>query len=149
MLLSNNSFILGQIFRMRYFLSGIIIIWLASCSSDSSVKQQLSGADSLVINFTEKPSGSITKTVTTTEKKAVEKLISFINGKPTKEFKCSYNGNLQFFSRGNLLSHVSFDYSETGCRHFLFSIDGKLESTVMDNEAVDFLKSLAEGKDWY
>jgi hypothetical protein len=29
------------------------------------------------------------------------------------------------------------------------TVDGKLTSTAMSNEATDFLKSLAEGKDWY
>lgn len=134
---------------MRLILIGIIFILLASCSSTSSTNQQLSGSDSLVINFTAPQSDSIIKSVTTTEAKAIDKLTRFIDGKKSEEFKCGYNGNLLFFYKSKLLSDVSFNYSEGGCQHFLLSADGKLVSTAMTNEAADFLKSLADGKDWY
>jgi hypothetical protein len=48
-----------------------------------------------------------------------------------------------------LLSEISFNYTEASCQHFLLSIDSKLVSTAMSDEAADFLKSLADGKDWY
>ena len=64
-------------------------------------------------------------------------------------FKCGYNGNLLFFSKGKLISNVSFNYAEEGCKHFILTVNEKLVSTTMSNEAADFLKSLLEGKDWY
>jgi hypothetical protein len=135
---------------MRITLLLTIIIFLTSCgSSDKGVSKQISGSDSLVINFTAPQSDSVIKSVTTADKKAIDKITRFVDGKEAEEFKCGYNGSLLFFSKEKLLSEVNFNYTEAGCSHFLLSIDRKLVSTVMSNEAIDFLKSLAEGKDWY
>ena len=135
---------------MRIALLLAIVIFLTSCgSSGSGAGKQLSGSDSLVINFTAPQSDSVIKSVTTTDNKAIDKLTRFVDDKEAEEFKCGYNGSLLFFSKGKLLSEVNFNYTEAGCSHFLLSIDSKLVSTVMSNEAADFLKSLAEGKEWY
>lgn len=134
---------------MRFFLTGLIIIFLASCSGTSPINKHLSGSDSLVINFTAPQSDSVAKSVTTTDNTAIDKIISFVDGKEAEKFKCGYNGSLLFFSKRKLLTEVNFNYAEAGCSHFLLSIDSKLVSTLMSNEAVDFLKSLADGKDWY
>jgi hypothetical protein len=121
---------------------------LTSCSN-SPVAKKLSGSDSLVITFNMPNSDSIIKTVTTMESNAIDKVIDFIDGKPAKEFKCGYDGNLIFFSKGQVLLPVIFKYKEKDCRHFLFELDGKLMSTKMNNEAADFLESLEEGKIFY
>ena len=135
---------------MRIALLLATVIFLASCgSSDTEASKQLSGSDSLVINFTAPQSDSVVKSVTTTDNKAIDKIIRFVDGKEAEEFKCGYNGSFLFFSKGKLLTEVNFNYAEAGCSHFLLSIDSKLVSTVMSNEVVDFLKSLAGGKDWY
>lgn len=134
---------------MNFFSLFAIIILFTACSGNSGVDKQLSGSDSLVINFTAPQSDSVIKSVTTTDEKAITKISRFADGKPSEEFKCGYNGSLLFFSKGKLLSDVSFNYSESDCSHFLISVDGKLVSTKMSGEAADFLKSLAEGKGWY
>ena len=131
------------------FLSLIIAI-MASCSnSGSAVGKQLSGCDSLVINFTATQSDAVIKSVSTTEEKAIEKLTRFVDGKEASEFKCGYNGHLLFYSKGKLISNVSFNYSEDGCKHFILTVNEKLVTITMSNEAADFLKSLEEGKSWY
>ena len=134
---------------MKFLFSAAIIFSLISCGSKSVISKKLNGSDSLVINFTAPQSDSVIKSVTTTDNKAIDKLTRFVDDKEAEEFKCGYNGSLLFFSKGKLLSEVNFNYTEAGCSHFLLSIDSKLVSTVMSNEAADFLKSLAEGKEWY
>jgi hypothetical protein len=134
---------------MRIFLFLAVIGFLAACSGNSTVSKQLSGSDSLVINFTAPQSDSIFKSVTTTDEKAINKIIRFVDAKQSEAFKCGYNGSLLFFSKGKLPDDVAFNYTETGCSHFLISIDGKSVSTKMSSEAADFLKSLAEEKGWY
>ena len=104
---------------MRFFITGLIIIFLASCSGTSPINKQLSGSDSLVINFTAPQSDSVIKSVTTTDDKAIDKLIRFVDGKEAEEFKCGYNGSLLFFSKRKLLSEISFNYSEASCQTFL------------------------------
>jgi len=94
-------------------------------------------------------SDSIIKTVSTTENTAINKVVDFIDAKPTEEFKCGYDGNLIFFSKGQVLLPVVFKYKDANCRHFLFESEGKVMSTKMNNEAADFLESLEQGKIFY
>jgi hypothetical protein len=133
---------------MRLILAALLLTFLASCSGSGSANH-LSGADSLVINFNNKESNTITNTIHTTEAKAIKKIRQFVSGKQAEEYKCGYDGNILFYQANNLLGDFSFNYSGEGCRHFIQLIDGKLQSTAMSNEAADFLSSLAQGKNWY
>lgn len=134
---------------MKLFLIVAVMASCISCSERSVIAKHLSGSDSLVINFNQPQSNNIAKTVNTTEGKAIEKLAGFVDSKTAEAYKCGYDGNLLFYKEGKLVSDVSFNYTGDGCHHFIQDINGELISTAMSNEAVDFLKSLAEGKDWY
>ena len=125
------------------------LILLAACSHPSAIKKQLSGSDSLVINFNEPGSNLIQKTVNTTERNAIKQLISFVDGKSGTAYKCGYDGNLMFYKQGELAGDVVSNYSGDSCRHFLLELDGKLSPTVMSNKAADILKILASGRGWY
>lgn len=133
---------------MRLIFIAFVFI-MASCGSNSTISNQLSGSDSLVINFNTPQSNTIAKTMNTTEDKAIKKLIRFTDGKAGEAYKCGYDGNLMFYKKGTLVGDVSFNYSGDGCHHFMMSIKDELTPTTMSNEAADFLKSLAEGKGWY
>ena len=65
------------------------------------------------------------------------------------QYKCGYDGNMTFYRKGEKVMAVVFNYSEEGCRNFLYDMNNILISTHMSNEATGFLKSLAEGKGWY
>ncbi len=132
---------------MRVTITAIIFCF-SSCSENSDVTKKLSGCDSLVINFFEPQSDIISKSVATADEKAINRVSEFVSAKETEAYKCGYSGSLHFYERGKMVSDVSFNYSE-GCRHFLLDVKGKLTSTMMSNEAADFLKGLAEGKDSY
>lgn len=134
---------------MRIILVIAIISFLISCSDNSATGKQLAGTDSLVINFNAPGTDSIINTVTTTEINAIKKLKQFVGGKKAAEFKCGYDGNIAFYVDGKLAGDFSFNYSGEGCHHFIQLVDGQLSSTAMSNEAADFLKGLAEGKNWY
>ena len=132
-----------------FFLA--IVVSIASCSGGgrSAISKKLAGSDSLVITFNVPMTDSILKTVSTDNTKAIQKMSGFMKGKATELFKCGYDGNLQFFRNGQLILPVVFKYKEEGCHTFLYDLDNKVISTEMSNEAVDFLKSLAEGKNSY
>lgn len=125
------------------------IFSILSCSQNTAVSKKLSGCDSLVINFNDLQTGSTTRTVNTTSKQAINRLSEFVSARETELFKCGYDGNMLFFEKGKMVSDVSFNYSLEDCRHFMLVADEKLTSTKMSNEAADFLKSLAEGKNVY
>ncbi|MEP6700079.1 MAG: hypothetical protein ABJA85_02135 [Bacteroidota bacterium] len=126
-----------------------VLFFMAACSGGSALDKQLAGSDSLVINFNTPKTNNIEKTMTTTESKAIKKLAGYVDRKKAEEYKCGYDGNLVFYKKGVLRGDVAFNYSEDSCRHFIQSVDGKLSSSTMSNEAAAFLQSLAEGKGWY
>jgi hypothetical protein len=134
--------------NMRLLLLVPLLYCLSSCGG-SAISKKLSASDSLVITFNVPDKDSIIKTTATTDKKAIGKLSGFMNGKKAEEYKCGYDGNLSFYSKGQLLLPVIFKFTEEGCRHFLFELDNKVISTSMSNEAVDFLTGLKEGKGSY
>ena len=126
-----------------------LAVFLFSCVNHSAVSKKLSDSDSLVITFNVPNSESVIKTVNTTEKKAIRKLAGFMNGKKGEEAVCGFDGNMTFYSKGEVLLPVIFQYNEEGCRRFLFDLDNKVMNTKMSNEAVEFLKSLSEGRNMY
>src|SRR6185295_3303629 len=125
---------------MRMIIFFFILVTVGC--KNSAITKKLSASDSLVITFNVPNSDSIIKTVSTTENNAINKVIDFLDDKPAEEFKCGYDGNLIFFSKGQTILPVVFKYKEKDCRHFLFELDGKLVSTKINNEAADFLESL-------
>jgi hypothetical protein len=130
-----------------FFVLSIFVL-LTACS-DSAVSKKLSGSDSLVISFNAPNSDSTIKTFSATQTNAIRKMAGFIDTKTTREFKCGYDGNLIFYSKGQALLPVIFKYREPDCRHFLFEWEGKTMSTKMSGEAADFLESLEKGSNQY
>ena len=122
---------------------------IVSCESSSAFGKKLSGSDSLVIHFTDTLTGQTVRTVEATSQKAIEKLSRFVDSKSVEVFKCGYDGNMIFYKNGEVNGEVSFQFQKEGCRHFLYMDGGSLTSTEMNNEATDFLKGLAEGRDTY
>lgn len=113
------------------------------------IKQSFSSADSLVIHFKNEQAGEITKTVQTAEAKAIQRMIEFIDGKESELFKCGYDGKMFFYGKGQKIQEVDFKMKDKTCNHFSFLLNGKLMSTKMSNEAVDFLNALEKGMPYY
>lgn len=121
---------------------------LCSCKQ-SAIKQSFSSADSLVIHFKDEQAGAITKTVQTAESKAIDRLIEFIDAKETEQFKCGYDGKMFFYNDGQQMQEVDFRMKNDSCNHFAFLLNGKLMSTKMNGEAIDFLNALEQGMPTY
>jgi hypothetical protein len=47
------------------------------------------------------------------------------------------------------MQEVDFKNKDKTCNHFSFLLNGKLVSTKMNNEAVDFLNALEKGMPYY
>ena len=133
---------------MRNILFFILLISFCSCQQ-SAIKQSFSSADSLVIHFKDEQAGVVTKTVQTTESNAMNRLIEFIDSKETEQFKCGYDGKMFFYHKGEKIQEVDFKMKNDSCNHFAFLLNGKLMSTKMNNEAVDFLDALEKGLPTY
>ena len=133
---------------MRNFILFVLLIFLYSCKQ-SAIKQSFSSADSLVIHFKDEQAGVVTKTVQTAESKAINRMIEFIDAKETEQFKCGYDGKMFFYTKGQKMQEVDFKMKNDSCNHFAFLLNGKLMSTKMNNEAVDFLDALEKGLPTY
>jgi hypothetical protein len=63
-----------------YVFIACTFVLFSSCQH-SAIKQNFSSADSLVIHFKDEQAGVVTKTVQTTESKAISRMIEFIDSK--------------------------------------------------------------------
>lgn len=134
---------------MRTILFSLLIIITATSCGSSAIRKNFSGTDSLVIHFKDEQAGIVTKTVQTTEGSAIRKVTGFIDASVTETFKCGYDGKMFFFKKGQQIQEVDFKMKDKTCNHFAFMMDGKLMSTKMNNEAIDFFSSLESGQLWY
>jgi hypothetical protein len=126
--------------------AAVILLW--SCKQ-SAIKQSFSAADSVVIHFKDEQAGVITKTVQTAESKAINRIIEFMDAKETEHFKCGYDGKMFFYNKGQQMQEVDFKMKDPACNHFSFLINGKIASTKMSGEAIDFLDALEKGMPYY
>ena len=133
---------------MKSYLLIILVILFSSCNQ-SAIKQNFSSADSLVIHFKDEQAGVVTKTVQTAESKAINRMIEFIDARETEQFKCGYDGKMFFYTKGQKMQEVDFKMKIDSCNHFAFLLNGKLMSTKMSGEAIDFLNALEQGMPIY
>lgn len=131
-----------------YLFITVAVILFCSCKQ-SAIKQSFSSADSVVIHFKDEQAEVITKTVQTAESKAINRIIEFINAKATEQFKCGYDGKMFFYNKGQQMQEVDFKIKDAACNHFTFLINGKITSTRMSDEAVDFFNALEKGMPYY
>ena len=134
---------------MKNIIITILVICSVTACKQSAIKQSFSSADSLVIHFKDEQAAVVTKTVQTAESKAIKRMIEFIDTKETEQFKCGYDGKMFFYTKGQKIQEVDFKMKNDSCNHFAFLLNGKLMSTKMNNEAVDFLDALEKGMPTY
>ncbi len=140
--------LLFKLKKMRIILF-LFIIYLAAGCKESSTRKSFSSADSLVIHFKDVQAGKVLKTVQTADPRAISRLIDFIEGPPSEEYKCGYDGKMFFYKDHQQVQEVDFQSKQVNCMHFVFMLDGKLKSTKMNQEAADFLDALYRGLPTY
>ena len=134
---------------MKFYLVVALSSILCYSCKQSAIRQTFSSADSLVIHFKDEQAAAVTRTVQTAESKAIDRMIEFIDTKETGQFKCGYDGKMFFYTKGQKIQEVDFKMKNDSCNHFAFLLNGKLMSTKMNNEAVDFLDALEKGMPTY
>lgn len=134
---------------MKYFTCVLLIFLLISCKQNI-LQNKLQQADAINIHFySNKKPDSIIKIVRTTSKDAIQKMISFIDSKNSKDMNCGYDGDIQFLKGEGELLFISFSAFNANCRHFTFKINNNVVNTEVSNEASDFLMALGSGKSTY
>lgn len=125
----------------------IVVLFLVSCENNSHLS--LSSSDSLVIVFNNAGADDVSKRLSTTDRKAINKLARFVETGKAKEHTCSNEGSLLFYQGSAVLKEIHFAYVKDGCRRFYWEDEKAKHDVKMSNEAADFLKGLAEGQSWY
>jgi hypothetical protein len=54
-----------------------------------------------------------------------------------------------FYNKGQQIQEADFKMKNDSCNHFAFLLNGKIMSTKMSDEAVDFFDSLEKGMPYY
>ena len=124
----------------------ISLFSLSACTSP--VVSSIIETDSVVIEFAIPEPGAVSKKVATTNSAAIHRLIGFVDSKEVDAKACEYKGKVYFFEKGKILMEANFA-DAADCRYFSYMHDEKLYHTRMNHEAIDFFKSLEEGKNYY
>ncbi len=133
----------------------VIILFMAaacfSCNSmPSAISEQLKDADSLVIHIrSTSPTDTAAKLFNTKDKRALEKMTHYLNGKAAENHQCNYDGNMVFYAGQQQLQSVDFNYRDQQCRHFAYTLNGEAMQVRMSNEGAAFFNALETGSDHY
>lgn len=92
--------------------------------------------------------GPQNKVVEATDKKAIRKLAAFVSGKEMERKNCTADGSVFFIYDKNTSVKVDF-HLHPDCRYFSYTINNQPHTTLMSNEAADFLEALKQGRASY
>ena len=132
---------------MRNLLFLIMAIgFLVSCKrSDTKIKERISNADSIAINYF-KGDGTMDTVVAVKilrDKKIMEQLCSLISQESADvNTKCGYDGSLHFFKENRVEQDIDFRMNDKECMFFTFKQEGKLSATVLSPEAKQLLETI-------
>jgi len=102
-----------------------------------------------VIHFKNEKENRITKTVQTTDSKAIRRILEFIDNQPTDSAACGFDGKMFFYRQRERIQEVDFNIKDSRCSRFSLILDGQLISTKLSGEAADFLGALERGDLFY
>ena len=123
-----------------------LVIVLTACNKpNKKIKERISGADSVAINYF-KGDGtmdSVVKVKIIKDKKTLDELIALISASSAKPGTiCGYDGSLHFFKNNVVLQDVDFRMNNAACMVFTFKQEGKSEATVLSPEAKEILEKI-------
>lgn len=119
----------------------VIVLSLVSCgdSIKSGLEKQLTGTDSIKVYFFDEKSNSVEKVVTVTEKSGIDEIISSISDESSEQFKCGYNGQMEFYKGGDIILSPQFNTGD-GCEHYVFRFKDRMYHKAMTAEGKQFLE---------
>lgn len=86
--------------------------------------------------------GKKIEVLSTKEKGEISQLKTFVTSKKAPLYKCSYNGEITFYTEKGT---ISGEYNHSaGCGHIVFLINGELVSRRLSKEGLNYLKKLAD-----
>ena len=121
----------------------LILIFTACNSTNKKIKEKISNADSVVINYF-KGDGSMDTVIAVKivrDKKQIDELSNMISASSAKpNLKCGYDGSLHFFKKNMVVQDIDFRMNESACSYFSFKQDGNIAATMLSPEAKQLLE---------
>ena len=122
------------------------IFVLCACNkSNQIIKERISNADSVAINYF-KGDGTLDTVLAVKiikDKKVLENLSVLISAKSAEaNVTCGYDGSLHFFKKNVVAQDIDFRMNNAGCMYFTFKQNGKITATILSAEAKQLLTSL-------
>ena len=118
---------------------------MACIHSNEEMKDQLTGSDSVAINYF-KGDGSMDTVMAIkiiNDKQKIDQLATFISGRSVKgNFKCGYDGSLHFFKMNRVVKDINFRMNSVECMYFYFLQNGKSEATALSQPAKEWIISM-------
>jgi hypothetical protein len=122
----------------------LLLSVLFSCSRPTGIKDVITTADSVAINYFkgDGTADTVTNMVMLKEKNQISKLADYIEAATTENYKCGYDGSIHIFKKDTVVQNIDFSLNDVQCMHFSFLINNKLFSTQLSAEALQFIKSV-------
>ena len=123
-----------------------LVFILTACNSiNKKIKEKISNADSIVINYF-KGDGSMDTVIAVKivrDKKQIDQLSNMISASSAKpNLKCGYDGSLHFFKKNMVIQDIDFRMNEPACSYFSFKQDGNIAATILSPEAKQLLENI-------
>lgn len=121
-----------------------VLITLTACNKpDKKIKERISNADSLAINYF-KGDGTMDSVIAVKivrDKKIMDQFSNLISASSTMaNTKCGYDGSLHFFKKDMVVQDIYFRMNDAACMYFTFTQNGIIAATVLSPEAKKLLQ---------
>ncbi|KAA0210530.1 MAG: hypothetical protein OZ913_00245 [Ignavibacteriaceae bacterium] len=106
------------------------------------LQEKLIKADKITIYFFDEGTNTVSdpdKIVTIEQKQDINTLINSISGESSPEYKCGYNGSIEFFNDNKSIFVTEFNF-ENDCAHFVFRYNKEMFSKKMEESGIRLLK---------
>ena len=123
-----------------------VIFFLTGChSTNAELKERISNADSIAINYF-RGDGSMDTVIEVRivrDKENIDRLASFVSARSIQpDYKCGADGSLHFFKINKVIQDIDFRIDSVDCRQFTFLQHGQLKGSKLSEEAKKLLEEL-------
>ena len=120
------------------------ILLTACSSSNKELKEHITHADSIAINFF-KGDGTMDTVVAVKfvrDPQQIEQMVNLISQKSAKgNSNCGYDGSLHFFKMNKVIQDIDFRMNADDCMYFSFLFSGQRQATSLSTEAKALINS--------
>lgn len=119
-------------------LIGCVIFAGCDDSIESGLNKQIAGTDSIKVYYFDEKTGATKSVITISDKNDIRSIISSITDESAAEYKCGYNGQLEFYQTDSIIFSPEFNYMED-CPHYVFMYKKNIYRKVMSSEGRELL----------